>query len=253
MWSDGSIHSLAATAAFGDFNEAALSRPINGWILEHINAARLKYAWVATDTVRGQVVFTVPINTSTNNNHHLVMDYRFDPPRWSRLNAFDSGAVARVVDSNIPQIFSGGNDGYVRKINRSGRTIDTGAAISFDTTTPFISYSTPHNMKVFERGSLGLTPLGADWVADFYWTRDNNNSQMIEVTQGGSGTPLGSFILGTSRLGGSRFQQRFFSCEEGGEFRTIQYSVRNGKAGEDIELHNIGATIGRGADSGENF
>ena len=252
MWSDGSVHSLASTAAYGDFNEAALSRPINGWLLEFVNHSRLKYAWAATDSVRGQVVFTIPINGGTTNSHHVVMDYRFDPVRWSRWGAFHSGSLAAVSDGAVPQIFSGGNDGYVRKLNTLNRTLDTGASIPFVVKTPFISYGNPHKYKTIERASLGLNPIG-NWDVEFNWTRDNNNQQTQSVSQGGTGNPLDTgFWLDVSTLGGASFNQRFMSLEEGGEFRTIQYEVVNNMAGEDLELHNIGATIGLGADSSEN-
>jgi len=252
MWSDGSIHSLAATAAYGDFNEAALSRPINGWILPRVNAGRLKYAWAATDSVRGYVLFTLPINSSTTNNVHLMMDYRFDTPRWSRWEAFDSGAVASVVNSGIPQIFSAGNDGFVRKTQRSARSIDTTTPYEAKTTTPFISFGTPHNMKVLSRTSLGVNPIGP-YNVKFEWTRDNNATQTVSTSQGGSGTAFGDpFLLGTSRLGGSAFQHRFIALEEGGEFRTLQLNASNSLLNEDLELHVIGLTIARGADSGEN-
>ena len=40
--------------------------------------------------------------------------------------------------------------------------------------------------------------------------------------------------------------------EEGGEFRAIQYEVRQSGVNEDIELHNISAEVHFGAVSTEN-
>jgi hypothetical protein len=251
MWSDGSVHSLAATSAYGDFNEAALSRPINGWLRSSITANRLKYSWAATDSVRGYVLFTIPIDTSTTNNCHLLMDYRFDPVRWARWDSFSSGCVATVVDSNIPTIFGGTNDGYVRRLQQTTRNIDGTTAIQAETDTPFLNYGTPERMKSIYRAAVGISPKGT-YDLTFGWRRDNNAEQTTTVGQGATGGTL-PFTLGTDTLGGTTdFQHRFMSLEEGGEFRDISYSVRNADTDEDLELHTILASIAFGAESGEN-
>jgi hypothetical protein len=251
MWSDGSVHSLAATSAFGDFNDAALSRPINRWLKDHVNGSRLKYAWAATDSVQGYTLFTLPIDSATNNNQILMMDFRFNPVRWSRWDAFDSGCLAPVVDSGIPTIFDGSNDGYVRRLQRSNRSIDGTDAISSITKFPFIDYGTPINKKVLERASVGISPKG-EYGLTFTWQRDDEASQFVTAEQAATGIPLGQFILGTSSLGGATFADRFMSLEEGGEFRSISFGVENSAVNEDLELHSISASIGPGADSGEN-
>ena len=60
------------------------------------------------------------------------------------------------------------------------------------------------------------------------------------------------FVLGTSQLGGANFVDRFFSLEEGGEFRAIQYEVTQAGLNEDMELHSLFTEIAIGADSTEN-
>jgi hypothetical protein len=52
----GSVHSLSATQAFGDFEER-LSRPINiGWIRSHLNYNRLRNIWAVTDPLNGRLL-----------------------------------------------------------------------------------------------------------------------------------------------------------------------------------------------------
>jgi hypothetical protein len=65
-------------------------------------------------------------------------------------------------------------------------------------------------------------------------------------------TTANFFALGTSTLGGGSFIDRFFSLEEGGEFRSIQFDVRQGGLNEDIEMHSIFVELEIGADSTEN-
>jgi hypothetical protein len=60
------------------------------------------------------------------------------------------------------------------------------------------------------------------------------------------------FTLGISTLAGARFVDRFFSFEEGGEFRSIQFQVTQSGINQDMQLHSLFAEIEPGADSTEN-
>ncbi len=259
MWSDATVRSLAATAAFGDFAEAALSRPINqGFLAARINFGRLKHAWAATDDVQGIVAFAVPIDASTDNNALIVMDIRFAPPRWSFIPAIAAGCVASVIDpgDNDRRILMlGGTDGHVRKWGRGTRSND-GTAISMKVTTPHFTYGAPAVMKTIAWASLGISPKN-DSNITFGWQRDNVAQQTQTVSQGGGADVLGvasanQFTLDTSTLAGARFLDRFLELEEGGEFRSIQYQVVDTADNIDIEIHAIGAAIERGGISTEN-
>jgi hypothetical protein len=252
MWSDGSVHSLAATAAFGDFREASLSLPINNWIRDNINGNRMKYVWAATDSHRGYVLFTIPTGTSTFNNHHLLMDYRFDPPRWAHWDAFTSGCVAEVVDSGVQNLFDGSNDGFVRRLQQSNRNVDDLSEIESKMNTAWIHFGSPHKKKYIERSSLSLVPKSNADVT-FTWNRDNLPEQTQTSGQGATGDRLDrNFILNSSVLGGANSLDLFMSLEEGGDFRAIKIGARNLNFNEDLEVHGFSATVHAGADSGEN-
>lgn len=261
MWSDGTVHSLKATAAFGDYNVASLSNVIDDWILEHVNKSGLKRAWAAQSVQQGIVVFTIPIDSSTNNNAHLVMDYRFDPVRWSLWNAFDSGCVFSVVDAQDNDeiaIWSGGNDGEVRRTGIRTKIIDAGSAISYKMTFPYLDYGIPQKIKTITGADLGIRPFGA-YSLTLGWTRDDATQQTVTITQGGGDvlavdqtpTPAtGAFTLDSSTLGGAQFVNRFTRLgEEGGTFRQIQYQATQTAAYQDAEVHSIGAFIEPGVDS----
>ncbi len=243
VWSDGTVRSLAATEKFGDFSETALSRPIQGgFINDRINISRLKFAHAATDDIRGIVVFTVPIDSSQNNNVVLSMDYRFSPVRWSYLPAIAAGSLASVVDqtnNNRRKIYFGGNDGYVRKWGVSERTND-GTAIAYKVTTPFLSYGNSAYEKGISAIGMAMKPHNSGTVT-FKWQRDAQSQQTDTVTQGAGGTL--PFTLGTDVLGGGTFLDRFLSLEEGGIFRAIQYEITQAVDSEDFELHAISALI----------
>jgi hypothetical protein len=257
MWSDGSIHSLAATAAFGDFNETSLSRPINGWLRDRGNHDRLDHAWAAGDVSRGIVLFTIAIDTSTDNNMTLLMDYRFDPVRWAFLPSYKLGSVASVIDpgnNNLPTLMGGGNDGFVRKLFQANRSLDPNEAIPAKVHTPFISYGSPMRRKTIAYASLGMRPRG-NYATTFKWQRDQENVQSVDLTQGG-GDVLGpadanAFTLDSSVLGGSIFLDRYADLQEGGEFSSIQYQLEQLGDNQDMEVHSISTTIEFGADSVE--
>lgn len=263
MWSDGTIHSLTATAAFGDFNEAALSRPIHNYFRDHFNHSRLKHAWAAEWSGFGFVLFTVPIDTSTNNNLVLMMDYRFlaagEPfPRWAPWPAFEVAALSQVIDSaasDIRLLMAGSNDGFVLKLGQRDRSINGSTAIEYKVTTPFMNYATPVVMKTLTGGSLGIQPKNNGNLT-FGWQRDDNAQQTATVAQGGTdvlGTASANqFTLGTSTLGGANFVDRWFPREEGGEFRSIQFQVTNNVNSEDVELHSLSAIVEGDAWSLEN-
>ena len=254
MWSDGSIHSLAATASYGDFSEASLSRPINNWLRAYVNGSRMKHAWAIDYSSQGFALFAIPISTSTNNNHHLMMDYRFNPVRWAHWDAYDSASLAMVIDSGIPTPFDGSNRGTVRRLQQGTRSVDATDAIPSTTTTPFMHYNKPQMMKQLDRASVGLAPKGTyDFI--FGWTQDDHNEKTVSKAQGAGGAIL-PFKLGVDPdaiLGGSTYSERFMPLdEEGGEFRAVSYRISSNLINEDIEISSFSATIGFGAESGEN-
>lgn len=195
---DGTVHSLKATAAFGDFNETALSRPINNFLKDRTDKTRLPFAWAATDDSRECVLITLSIDGSTTNNIILCMDYRFDPVRWSNWPAIAAESLAVIVDqtsNNNPVPFAGGTDGFVRKLEQADRSIDGSTAISYKVTTPFIDYGNPVAMKTLERASVGIQPKG-NYTGTFGWTRDDMAQQTMTFDQGGGDVLAGAVVTG---------------------------------------------------------
>lgn len=255
IWSDGSIRSLKATSAFGDFNAAALSRPIQTYIREHVVFSRLKHAYAVDDADEGRVLFAFPIDASTQPNTVLAMDYRFDPVRWTPWPSFGTTCVslASVVDStanNRRIIMAGGTDGFVRKYGQVTRSIDGNAAISYKLTAPYLNYGTSLQLKTINGGAIGFHPKSAGNVT-FGWQRDDNTQQTETVNQGGTAL-LDTFVLDTDTLGGARHVDRFFELPEGGEFRSLQMQVVQNVNNEDLEIHSISNDLSIGTRSWEN-
>lgn len=254
MWADGTIHSLKATAAYGDFNEAALSRPIHQYIGENFNRTFLRRAWAAVDSTRSQVVFTVPIGTNQFCTQVLMMDYSREQVQWASWPALNANCVARVIDatnSNKPILMIGGRDGYVRKTGVANKSIDGATAIAAKATMPYTNYGNGLMMKTLAGASLQTAAQG-NYSIDLRWTRagEEQQTQQFDLT---GGATLDSFVLDTDVLDGGTYFERFSDLDSGGgEFRSIQFQVYNAGVDEDLIIRSIGATIETGSNSTEN-
>lgn len=253
----GSVHSLAATAAYGDFLQASLSLPINiGGIRTRLNYNRLRYISAATDPLGGIVYITASWDASSTNNAVLAMDFRHSPPRWSRLIAYAAGSLGLFVDtSGVRRVLAGGNDGFVRRLNIADRSIDGSTAMSYKITTPDMSYGQPWTMKTVGPFSLGIGKRGAGNIT-LGWRRDKNAQQTATLAQAGGhllGPTTGTaFTMNTSILSAGRHGEVFTDAPEGGECRSIQFQVTQAGLNEDVELHSISAMVTPGAISTEN-
>ena len=258
LWSDGSIRSLNATASFGDYASASLSRPIQGWIREHVNFTVLDKATAVNYDAGGYVLFSIAKDSSSTNNTILALDYRFTPPRWAEWTAYNSVSLMTGIDPDVnsrPIIFAGGNDGFVRRLNQQDRSLDGSTSINYKITYPFLNYGSGILMKTLSIASLSLAPKN-DGEIILGWTRDNSAQQTINIAQGGSDvlapSDASQFTLGTSALGGASLSDRFVDLEEGGEFRNIQYELKNSVNFEDVEVHALSTAILGGGWSTEN-
>ena len=256
---DASIHSLKATAAYGDFNEAALSRPINTF-LQRANFSRLKQAWAASKagSDAGYVLFALPIDAATVNNAVIGMDFRFNPPRWFYWPAYGDRAMSIMsgidpTSNNRRIFFAGGGDGYLRKLLQVTRTIDAGTEIGMNVETPYFDYGAPFNMKTAGEGFVQFAPKNNGEI-HFGVRRDDADIQTFDVAQDG-GAPLGGatgFTLGVSELAQASVIEKFFEADPVGEFRQVQFKISNDTVGEDVEVHGFGLRVEGGSISTEN-
>ncbi len=251
----GTIHGLKATSAYGDFNEAALSRPIHEWLREHLNINRLKHIWAVNDPLKGRVLFTISIDANQTNNIVLAMDYRFNPVRWSSCPAYIAESMAFFTDTNAQsRVMLGGTDGFLSRSDVENRSINITTGIPAKVTSPHLNYGNPMKMKTISQASVAIAPRG-NYTGTFGWQRDARTQQTQTFSMAGGDvlapSATNQFTLGTSTLSGNRFVDRFMELEEGGEFRSISYEMSNNVVDEDMELHGFSATIKSGATSTE--
>lgn len=256
---EGLVRSVSATASYGDFISATLSHDIHSWVRDHVNMVQLKRAQAVNWPEYGIVLFSLPVDGSATNNHILMMDYRFkNGARWGSWPSFGSAGVSlglvKDTANSRQLVMGGGDDGYVRKFGQPARSIDGATSLAPKITTPFMSYQSDLNMKTLVAVGVGIAPHNnADFT--FGWTRDANAQQSTTMTQTG-GDVLGpasanEFTLGTSVLAGTNYAPLFAQLEEGGEFRSIQYQIKQSANDADLEIHQISAQITLGGVSTE--
>lgn len=252
MWQNGAIHSLSATDKFGDFEQASMTVPIRQYLHDNLNRTALGQTRAVNWQEHNILLFFVPTGSSTTPNMTLMYDYRFEPGRWAKWSKFTdikSAAEAYDASTGFMRIIAGCGDGFLRTFGEDDRVVDGSESIPYVVRTPYLQYEIPELFKTIEGGSVVLNPK-TSIGGTFGWSRDNNSSQSITFTAESPGVKLGTFLLGTDKLGNVRYSDVFFRTETGGSFRAIQYEVSNNVANEDIELHAIGAAI---IPSGESF
>ena len=260
MWADGSVHSLNATASFGDFNEAALSRPIHKYLREHLNFAYLHRSWAANNVQKSIVAITVPVDSGSFCNQILMMDHSHQDIRWAQWPALNASCIANVIDAtdnSRPKFYIGGRDGFVRRTDATTRLIDTATGIAAKVTTPYTNYGSPFTMKTISGGAVGIATKGS-YNLTFGWQTDNAVQQSATVSQGGFGAPLDGSATGftldhptLSLLGGAAYVDRFVE-EMQGEYRSIQFQITQSVASQDLEVHSLSTLNELGSVSLEN-
>lgn len=256
QWSTGTIHSLKATNAFGDYNQAFLTFPIDNWLRENVNKSRLKFACAVNDPVNSRVLFGLSRNAVQYNDFMLSYDYRFkDPPfdrgRWSYRTAYPASSLGFFVDNSAGErrVYVGGTNGRIRRIDGATKNIDGSTAYTAQVTTPTCTYGTPWQMKTMDGIGVGMTPQG-DWTTTVGWSRDGMAQQTTTVSMQGGDVLGSSFIMGSSVLGGLGYANRYAGMtEEGGEFRGVRYQLTQSGDDQGMEIYDIHAKYSRGAES----
>lgn len=258
-WSNGLVYSIQTVERFGDVDTAALNRDIRQFISENVNFTALSSAQAAVNDDEGIALIALPGLGSTVPTIVITMDYRFNPPRWSNWTSFDQFCISLAqgidpADNNRSIILAGGTDGFLRKLNQKLRVIDGTKAIAGRVATPAIDYLMPHRIKTLTMLGIAVAPQQATESLTFSWQRDNKSAQSLTITSLNEGGTLGSFVLDTSTLGGvGTIIDNYRELEEGGEFRSISYSLANTISNEHMNVQDFFTLIEIGPVATENL
>ena len=183
------IHSLSATAAFGDYVEAFLSRPILSYYQDELNHTVLDQCWMANWAQKGLAIWTFAKSGSTAKNVVLAYDYRFQPGRWAswgRNSAYTNCHSLAIMQLNrVHRLYAGTTTGFVERIGDvSDRTLAGATAYTGEVRWPFLNFGSSATMKTAHGGWLSLAAKGS-YTMTTGWTRDRNAEETAAVNQGG--------------------------------------------------------------------
>ena len=242
MMNNGEIYSVSAAEQYGDYKAASITRPsfLHEWIKKYINLSKINdFHAVYDSTLRAIKFFTVRIGKS---NIDTVLCYFIDRPpdkAWVILDNqnYESGYSAKCstlveVSTGSLKIYTGSYNGKIWKLGETNKNDNNNAFVSIYK-TPLLSFDNVREHKRYDRLKIVSIAEGA-CSATFTWSIDGiiKNSKDIEFSAGGD--VLGSFILGTSILGGLNILES--SVDLGYTGKRIQIEAKSGTANEDFFL-----------------
>lgn len=240
FWDDAGIHSLAATAAYGDYAPQFLSAQIARYFVDQLNHARFTHVWGVNFSGAGYALWTVSRSGAATHDAILMLDYRFPRFRFALWPAYAAASLAMVRDGarlSIP--WCGTYTGRALRMNRPARGLD-GVAFAGCARLPFLPFGDPFQEKLVGKGRVGLVPKGETNVT-VSWQRDAATLQSTTVSQGGRPTLAPSsdqFVLDEDTLGGgNRYASRFFDMA--GSFKEVQLTLEQDGLDVDMEIHSL--------------
>ena len=256
MTETGEIYSVATAEQYGDYKAASLSRPsyIHEWIKTYINLSKIDdFHGVYDPTIRAVIYFVVR-EGQTEVDTALIYFVDRDPAHaWmvlgnenfeSGYSAYSSGLVRHSV--GVQKIYTGSYAGRIWKLGEINRN-DNDAAFVAKCILPTTAFDAERDSKRYDRiKTVAIAEGGCD--ATLAWAVDGQDISEEELNFASSGEFLGSFILGTSVLGGKNILE--MSVKVGCIGKRIELELTNNVANEDFFISQFlidFITIGRTA------
>ena len=239
FWDDLGIHSLNATANYGDYTSDFLSAPIGTYFTDQLNHNRFDQIWGVNFVTAGYALWTVSRAGVSTHDAILMLDYRFRPLRFALWPAYAVASLAMVRDaSRLTVPWAGTYTGRALRMNRPSRNL-AASAYTYRTRTPYLPFGDAFMDKTLTNGRIGIAPKGAT-SATIGWQRDGKTQQTTTVDQSGTallGDSSDNFALDTDVLAGGRYVPKFF--EMSGSFKELQLELTKGGTDEDFEPHGL--------------
>jgi hypothetical protein len=244
--SERGIHSLAATAAYGDLDGSYLSSKIKPTF----------DTWDKPDLKRISAVYIPDLNSVAFNvteygedNPSSLWLYNVEIKEWYRWPSISAVSIARYLDADERvRILWATTDGKLNLTQNGEYTDYETTAIRYQVKTGQIyPDSNPESWKHFKKITLMYKPRGRYSFTLKVWV-DNLPVQTFGFSQTVEGDALGTnFILGQSVLGSSGVFAPF-TVDIEGHGRGIQLEIENANRDEQVELYGFSIEY-EGADS----
>lgn len=185
--------------------------------------------------------YWLAVTTSGQTEHDLVLIYDYRNKAWTRYTGIYPNVLAEIVDNNnISWLFSGESrstgGGFVYK--QDDTTADSGAAINATAATKWFDHGLPESIKKYKGLYIFATTAASSYnlVTNVKFDFDDGDGTQYTFDLAGAGTPLGTFMLGTSILGQASVQ-RYFTWLELRKGRWIQIKFTQNGASEPLTIY----------------
>lgn len=206
--SDALLYTLSATTAFGDARPRSVfdDDDMDVWARDNIDASKLDRAHLVYHPHKRAIILANTPIGSVSNAVRIEANIKRGAPRWliSLRDKLESMAI-RINASGVSELISGDDAGFVYRHDRPGRSNAgspyKGAFQLPHTDFSWLDVSLAEVRKKFEFIVLSMIPQGSfnisiDVLIDGLYV------ETIVMDLGDVGVALGSFVLGTDKLGG---------------------------------------------------
>lgn len=245
MMEDGEIYSVLAAQQYGDYRQASLTRPafIHNWIKEHVDLSYIESFHAKYDPVLRAVRFWIVKQGSITVNANMVYFVDKSPDKaWSIHDnqSFDSGYSA--VSANLIrvgtgdyQIYSGDYSGRLWTLEQETRS-DNGQGYWAGFKLPQLNFGNARSTKHINEGRIVALQQG-NYNLNINIKVDGTDSITDAINLGGVGGLIGSFVLGTDKLGGNRILDKGYDIKMLGKRMQVEYY--NSSAGQDFFVSQV--------------
>ena len=240
----GQIRSLAATDTFSDLGTESVSdlNFISDFLTDNVDKEDLPRACMTYYATKREVQIGMErLGGPGYNNARLVIDESLFPLRRFRFSTRDSPVSLwpRMVN-NVQKLMMGENQGLIYTLDDAAAS-KSGAGYAGVLQTAHSDFAVLDALHATRRKEgrfleLVVEPKGT-WnvTIEVYW--DGVLTQTILMNLGGGGAVLGSFTLGTDKLGGSTVLNRRARLVGGG--RRLSLLFRNDGNGQDFSIARV--------------
>jgi len=246
---EGLIYSLMSVQEYGEAasvkTSAILPEKIGNYIRENMSMTRIQNTTACYYGYKHEWHLAYSQKGSTYNNRRLVLDlHNIAIPRFrvSTKDICQAMAISRD-DDYLYRPMVGDNAGFVRFIDESTRSKD---GIAY--TGKFETADVALVEKGIRRANLlyveaVFKPLGDhNLTLDVY--RDGTFSETVALNMGATGGILGSFVLGTDKLGGGNVKNT--RARIVGDCRRVRFVGYNAGVAQDFSISSliVGYSVG---------
>lgn len=248
----GNLHALSTVQEAGNLGSRSFmdEADIGTLIRDNMNKAELANVIAHYYVAKRELSFSMSGIGTTNRNRRLVIDFNRSPQRAYVSTKDEIESIWNRKDSDeIDRPTVGDTAGFIWDLDQETRSRDgegyEGVFQSAHLDFSWVQEGLGAVEKNFKFLEMVVEPVG-NWDLNVDIIIDGDTTQTVTFNMGVSGSALGSFTLGTDKLGGDQVLNRRQRIVGSG--RRVSLKGRNSGAGQDFSVARfyIGFKPGRG-------